>query len=66
MTKIICILLIIGISAVGISGCSANKQVKQSTANETSKKAQYACPMKCHVSDKPGKCPVCGMKMKKL
>jgi hypothetical protein len=26
-------------------------------------KTIYQCPMECHISDKPGECPVCGMQM---
>ena len=46
------------------SSCSGSK-----TENKEQKAAeQYQCPMKCteEVSDKPGKCSVCGMDLEKI
>jgi len=39
---------------------AAPKTVKKAAG----KTAKYACPMGCATSDKPGKCPKCGMEMK--
>ena len=33
------------------------------TVATADKKVKYVCPMRCVESDKPGKCPVCGMDM---
>ncbi|HBB66336.1 MAG: hypothetical protein A2X28_10980 [Elusimicrobia bacterium GWA2_56_46] len=37
---------------------------KQAPKKEAKKPAGYICPMGCTTSDKPGKCPKCGMNMK--
>jgi len=41
------------------TGCPETKEAKK-TARAAKK---YICPMKCAESDKPGKCPKCGMQM---
>ncbi|HFA49215.1 MAG TPA: hypothetical protein ENJ95_09375 [Bacteroidetes bacterium] len=48
------------VSSCGNSGSNADKQGKEYTS-------EYVCPMHCEGSgsDKPGKCPVCGMDYKK-
>ncbi len=68
------ILLIIG--GVSITGCSNSSQNNNNTdtievvKTDTAKiAAKYQCPMKCEgdkTYDKPGKCPVCGMNIKKI
>ncbi len=57
---------------------SGTQQTDQSTTEQTvadttgaskSMTARYLCPMKCELEktyDKPGKCPKCGMDLKKL
>lgn len=43
----------------------AGKHAKEKPAKPEAKAAaEYACPMNCAKSDKPGKCPKCGMEMK--
>ena len=37
---------------------------KDKTGTETKAAKKFACPMNCATSDKPGKCPKCGMLMK--
>ncbi len=59
------ILLIIGFSLLGVimfNSCGNNStKVKEPTTKEVAK-VQYTCPMHPEVvSDKPGKCPKCGM-----
>jgi len=39
------------------------KGMKANSRKEVKKVAKYACPMGCATSDKPGKCPKCGMTM---
>lgn len=42
----------------------AAKGTRKSPAKKAAITAKYACPMGCATSDKPGKCPKCGMEMK--
>lgn len=45
---------------------ASNQQTKPSNAKTQSASEQYTCPMhKDVVTDKPGKCPKCGMKLQK-
>ena len=51
-----------------IQAASAKEHSKAGCPEEHGKKTakvsrKYACPMKCAESDKPGKCPKCGMNM---
>lgn len=50
-----------------IQEASAREHMKAAPAKEGKKQAKaakkYACPMGCATSDKPGKCPKCGMQM---
>lgn len=41
--------------------CCANMAATTQPATQPS--VTYVCPMKCATSDKPGNCPICGMKM---
>lgn len=41
------------------AGCPGEKESKK----EAKASKKYACPMNCATSDKPGKCPKCGMAM---
>ena len=46
-----------------ISGCGS----KSTTGKATQEKVMYHCPMHpTYVSDKPGKCPICGMDLVKM
>ena len=40
------------------------KEMKKTYRKVAEKPAIYVCPMGCATSDKPGKCPKCGMEMK--
>lgn len=50
-----------------IQEASAREHMKAAPVKEGKKQAKavkkYACPMGCATSDKPGKCPKCGMQM---
>ena len=43
---------------------AAAAEKKKSRKNMAGATAKYICPMGCATSDKPGKCPKCGMQMK--
>ncbi len=45
------------------AGCGSPSGGNSTT---TTPKKQYACPMECATSDKPGACPKCGMEMKEV
>lgn len=56
------------VTVKNIQAASAKKHMKAGCPEEHGKKEakaskKYACPMKCAESDKPGKCPKCGMNM---
>ena len=40
------------------------KEMKKSSKKGSARAAEYACPMDRYTSNKPGKCPKCGMEMK--
>ena len=44
-------------------GKPANKDDENKSKQPSDKKILYICPMKCEISDKPGKCSECGMKL---
>jgi ABC-type oligopeptide transport system substrate-binding subunit len=51
--------LAVAFAAVAVTGCSKSE-------DHSGHAHQYTCPMKEHsdvVSDKPGNCPKCGMKL---
>ncbi len=51
--------------ALGPAGCS--RDADDSSANQHEEGAVYACPMLCvPPTDKPGKCPVCGMELERV
>ncbi len=53
-------------SAANKTKTEAKAEVKKESKKET---AEYQCPMHCEgdkTYDKPGKCPVCGMKLKEV
>ncbi len=58
-------LLIVGLMALTFTFAACNSSEKKSSATEnstTTAKVTYTCPMDPEVtSDKPGKCPKCGM-----
>jgi len=41
----------------------ASVEAKKNAKAEVKKSPRYVCPMGCASSDKPGKCPKCGMEM---
>lgn len=51
--------------AAGGHKCSGKHAKEKPSAPEAKGAAKYACKMNCAESDKPGKCPGCGMEMKK-
>lgn len=54
-------------AGVGHEGCgdvAAMKEVKRDNG-KSPKGSVWVCPMKCYEGDKKGKCPKCGMKLKK-
>lgn len=62
--KLIAVLLVVLLASVFIvAGCSGTKPAaKAETANAAVQGVVYTCPMHPEViSDKPGKCPKCGM-----
>jgi hypothetical protein len=66
-------LAVVSLSAVAWADaacCGGNKdeacRVAMATTQPTTQPSEvYVCPMGCSTSDKPGKCPVCGMTMVK-
>ena len=53
--------LALGITALAVTGCG-----KSEHAHSDGHAHQYICPMKEHsdvISDNPGNCPKCGMKL---
>jgi Cu(I)/Ag(I) efflux system membrane fusion protein/cobalt-zinc-cadmium efflux system membrane fusion protein len=63
--KSIATILFVGLIACGLSGVVASCQKAQHEAPKaTSQKVIYHCPMHPnYLSDKPGSCPICGMKL---
>ena len=52
--------LTLGVVVLGVAGCSKSED------DHSGGVRQFTCPMKEHadvVSDKPGNCPKCGMKL---
>ena len=48
---------------------SCGNQENAQKSEKTTQVEEYQCPMKCEgekTYDKPGKCPVCGMRLKKV
>jgi hypothetical protein len=66
LTKTI-FLLFISATAIGLfSGCAAKQINYSGLENRSVTGTKYACPMGEYVSDQPGKCPKCGMKLRPL
>jgi RND family efflux transporter MFP subunit len=60
--KLFSILLAMGVLA--LAGCGKTESPGGQTTNAPGKKALYHCPMHpTYTSDKPGDCPICGMKL---
>lgn len=55
--------LAFALTFVGFAGCGSPSESNTTTTTPTK---QYACPMKCATSEKPGACPKCGMEMKEV
>ena len=66
--KIICLFAVVSTTAILFSSCNNNSKsstkTEQATPQGKEYTAAYVCPMHCKDSgsDKPGNCPVCGMK----
>ncbi len=57
-------ILVLGLVAIGLSGSFISCQKSQHAAQASSQKVIYHCPMHPnYLSDKPGTCPICGMKL---
>lgn len=57
-----------GIKAIQVSSAVKKGGTKAAAAkadDKTAAKEVWVCPMGCAKSDKPGKCPACGMEMEK-
>ena len=52
-------------SAKPAKSCCGDGGHEKTASAKSSKKAAYVCPMGCAGSDKPGKCPKCGMNLVK-
>jgi RND family efflux transporter MFP subunit len=62
--KTMTIILIMGLVAFGLSGTFISCQKSQHEAQTPTQKQIYHCPMHPnYMSDKPGNCPICGMKL---
>ncbi len=60
--KSLCIVLLAGAVALGVAVSGCGKSDSASAAH--SAKQRYHCPMHpTYVSDRPGDCPICGMKL---
>jgi Cu(I)/Ag(I) efflux system membrane fusion protein/cobalt-zinc-cadmium efflux system membrane fusion protein len=62
--KTMAIILFGGLVAAGLSGAFVSCQKPRSEAQAPAQKQIYHCPMHPnYLSDKPGTCPICGMKL---
>ncbi len=63
-------IFILAVATLSLTACKNDtKKEQENTKTETVAKATYACPMKCEGDKKyhdPGKCPKCGMDLKKV
>jgi hypothetical protein len=59
---IIAAIALLAFAALNGTGCKPSSMPSTASENATSQTRQYTCPMHPEVvSDKPGKCPKCGM-----
>lgn len=59
------LLLAFASNAIACETCAKHKAGQTATEEPAAKKTVYKCPMHPDVtSDKPGKCPKCGMNLK--
>jgi len=66
-TKILFVALVIGLFTATTVQAQDHKHGDSDEASSTMSKEMYVCPMHADVkSEKPGKCPKCGMDMKKM
>ena len=42
----------------------SSREIKKGSVKKSERLAKHVCPVGCATSDKPGKCPKCGMQMK--
>ena len=62
--RIVTIIIIGGLVAFGLSGALISCQKSRHEVRAAAKKVIYHCPMHPnYLSDKPGNCPMCGMKL---
>jgi hypothetical protein len=61
--------LVVSLAGASCKGTPAAEEhnAETSAGQEASQQLAYICPMRCEgsASDKPGKCPVCGMDLEK-
>ena len=61
-TRYFLILFVIAALTIALSSCNSQDKKSGSTEQTKTEKVVYTCPMHTEVtSDKPGKCPKCGM-----
>ncbi len=62
--RTVAVILAGGLVAFGLSGALISCQKSKNEAQATAQKQIYHCPMHPnYLSDKPGSCPICGMKL---
>ena len=62
MIRNISIVIVTMVFLVACTKPSGHEDHEEDKANQETKVSQYVCPMHPHItSDKPGKCPICGM-----
>lgn len=66
-TKMLLLCLSFAALSFTLSGCGSHEKRNETKEPTTLAKATYKCPM-CEgvTSDKPGKCPKCGMELVKI
>src|SRR5262245_42116623 len=66
MNKKVIAIVVVGLLQIGGGIAFISWKNKTATQSENAKKDIYYCPMhKDYVSDKPGNCPICSMKLVK-
>jgi len=69
MMKRIILIMLVALFITGLTACNGNQTTTNNTNTQTdtlAKDERYTCTMHQDVmSEKPGKCPVCGMNLEK-